>query len=210
MYRIVFLIKYNLKLKNTLNRIQKVIRSQNEQVLFEDEKSSKKKSQMLEKKTITLIAAAAQNDAIGKDNDLIWHISEDLKRFKRLTSGHTIIMGRKTFESMPKALPNRTNIVLTKNKNYHAEGAIVVTTIEEALNLAKEDSQPFIIGGAQIYSIFINHCNRIELTRIHHDFEADVFFPKIDTSKWNITKEEFISKTKDQPYNYSYISYDKK
>jgi len=193
-----------------LNRTQEVIKSQNEQVLYEDEISSKKKLQMLEKKKITLIAAAAQNDALGKNNDLIWHISEDLKRFKRLTTGHAIIMGRKTFESMPKALPNRTNIVLTKNKNYHAEGALVAKTIEEALTLAKEDSQPFIIGGAQIYSLFMDHCNRIELTRVHHDFEADVFFPKIDTSKWNISKEEFISKTEDQPYNFTYITYDKK
>ena len=180
-----------------MNRTQEVIKSQNEQVLYEDEISSKKKSQMLEKKTITLIAAAAQNDALGKDNDLIWHISEDLKRFKRLTTGHAIIMGRKTFESMPKALPNRTNIVLTKNKNYKAEGAVVASTIEEALVLAGEDNQPFIIGGAQIYSLFMDHCNRIELTRVHHDFEADVFFPKIDTSKWKISKEEFISKTED-------------
>ena len=193
-----------------MNRTQEVIKSQNEQVLYEDEISSKKKSQMFEKKTITLIAAAAQNDALGKDNDLIWHISEDLKRFKRLTTGHAIIMGRKTFESMPKALPNRTNIVLTKNKNYKAEGAVVASTIEEALVLAGEDNQPFIIGGAQIYSLFMDHCNRIELTRVHHDFEADVFFPKIDTSKWTISKEEFISKTEDQPYNYTYITYDKK
>ena len=193
-----------------MNRTQEVIKSQNEQVLYEDEISSKKKSQMLEKKTITLIAAAAQNDALGKDNDLIWHISEDLKRFKRLTTGHAIIMGRKTFESMPKALPNRTNIVLTKNENYKAEGAVVASTIEEALVLAGEDNQPFIIGGAQIYSLFMDHCNRIELTRVHHDFEADVFFPKIDTSKWTISKEEFISKTEDQPYNYTYITYDKK
>jgi dihydrofolate reductase len=193
-----------------LNRTQEVIKSQNEQVLYEDEISSKKKSQMFEEKTITLIAAAAQNDAHGKENDLIWHISEDLKRFKRLTTGHAIIMGRKTFESMPKALPNRTNIVLTKNKNYKAEGAVVASTIEEALVLAGEDNQPFIIGGAQIYSLFMDHCNRIELTRVHHDFEADVFFPKIDTSKWTISKEEFISKTEDQPYNYTYITYDKK
>ena len=161
-----------------MNRTQQVIKSQNKQVLYEDEISSKKKSQMLEKKTITLIAAAAQNDALGKDNDLIWHISEDLKRFKRLTTGHAIIMGRKTFESMPKALPNRTNIVLTKNKNYKAEGAVLASTIEEALVLAGEDNQPFIIGGAQIYSLFMDHCNRIELTRVHHDFEADVFFQK--------------------------------
>ena len=186
------------------------IKSLNEQVLYEDEFVFKNNSTMLKKKIITLIAAAAKNDALGKDNDLIWHISEDLKRFKRLTTGHAIIMGRKTFESMPKALPNRTNIVLTRNKNYKADGALVTSTVEEALDLAKEDNQPFIIGGAQIYSLFMEYCDRIELTRVHHEFEADVFFPKIDASKWNISKKEFVSKTENQPYSYSYITYDKK
>ena len=193
-----------------MNRIQEAIKSQNEHVLYEEEFEEKNSPKMLEKKTITLIAAAAENDALGKDNDLIWHISEDLKRFKRLTTGHAIIMGRKTFESMPKALPNRTNIVLTKNKAYKAEGAFVVTSIAEALALAEEDTQPFVIGGAQIYSLFMDHCDRIELTRVHHEFEADVFFPKIDTSKWRISAEEFISKSENQPYDYTYITYDKK
>jgi dihydrofolate reductase len=111
---------------------------------------------------------------------------------------------------MPKALPNRKNIVLTKNNTYKAEGAIVVSSIEEALAEAGDDSQPFVIGGAQIYSLFLDHCDRIELTRVHHEFEADVFFPKIDSSKWNIVSEEFISKSEDQPYDYTYITYDKK
>ena len=190
--------------------MQDDIKSLNEQVLYEDEFEFKNNSTMLKKKIITLIAAAAENDALGKDNDLIWHISDDLKRFKRLTTGHAIIMGRKTFESMPKALPNRTNIVLTRNKNYKAEGALVTSTVEEALDLAKHDTQPFIIGGAQIYSLFMVYCDRIELTRVHHEFEADVFFPKIDTSKWKISKKEFVPKTKNQPYSYSYITYNKK
>lgn len=193
-----------------MNRIQEAIKSQNEHVLYEEEFEEKNSPKMLGIKIITLIAAAAENDALGKDNDLIWHISEDLKRFKRLTTGHAIIMGRKTFESMPKALPNRTNIVLTKNKAYKAEGAFVVTSIAEALALAEEDTQPFVIGGAQIYSLFMDHCDRIELTRVHHEFEADVFFPKIDTSKWRISAEEFISKSENQPYDYTYITYDKK
>ena len=96
---------------------------------------------------ITLIAAASENNALGKDNQLIWHISEDLKRFKKLTQGHAIIMGRKTFESMPKALPDRKNIILTNNKDYKAQGAWVAHTIEEALKLTDKDSQPFVIGG---------------------------------------------------------------
>ena len=200
---------FDLK-RRTKSSIQEAIKSRNEQVLYEDEFIFKNNSTMLKKKMITLIAAAAENDALGKDNDLIWHISEDLKRFKRLTTGHAIIMGRKTFESMPKALPNRTNIVLTKNKNFKAEGAFIVSSVKEALDLAREDTQPFIIGGAQIYSLFMEYCDRIELTRVHHKFEADVFFPKINALKWNISKEIFIPKTENQPYNYSYITYDKK
>src|SRR6056300_41081 len=98
-------------------------------------------------KEITLIAAASENNVLGKDNQLIWHLSEDLKRFKQLTLGHAVIMGRKTFESMPKALPNRTNIILTRNKNYKAENALVAHTIEQALSFTGEDIKPFIIGG---------------------------------------------------------------
>lgn len=160
-------------------------------------------------RTLTMIAAAAENNALGKDNDLIWHISEDLKRFKRLTTGHAIIMGRKTFESMPKALPNRTNIVLTQKKDYTAEGAEVVHTLEDALALVKNDMQPFIIGGGQIYSLFMPLCDRIELTRVHHEFDADVFFPEIDTTAFEIISEERIEQSENQPYNYTYFTYQK-
>ncbi len=176
--------------------MQDDIKSLNEQVLYEDEFEFKNNSTMLKKKIITLIAAAAENDALGKDNDLIWHISDDLKRFKRLTTGHAIIMGRKTFESMPKALPNRTNIVLTRNKNYKAEGALVTSTVEEALDLAKHDTQPFIIGGAQIYSLFMEYCDRIELTRVHHEFEADVFFQKLIPQNGRSAKRNLSLKLK--------------
>ena len=127
-----------------------IIDKANEKLLFEAE-NDKKVSSTENTKEITIIAAAAENNALGKDNRLIWHIPEDLKRFKRLTSGHTIIMGRKTFESLPKALPNRHNIVVSKNKSYTAEGASVCHNLEEAMALAEDDSQPFIIGGGQIY-----------------------------------------------------------
>ena len=124
-----------------------IIRKKNEALLLDQDENIKTPHDMPKERTLTMIAAAAENNALGKDNDLIWHISEDLKRFKRLTTGHAIIMGRKTFESMPKALPNRTNIVLTKRKDYQAQGAEVVHTVEDALELVKEDLQPFIIGG---------------------------------------------------------------
>ena len=159
---------------------------------------------------LTMIAAAAENNALGKDNDLIWHISDDLKRFKRLTSGHAIIMGRKTFESMPKALPNRTNIVLTNKRDYQPEGATVVHSIEDALALVKKDPQPFIIGGGEIYRLFMPYCDRIELTRVHHNFEADVFFPEIDLNQWKEIAREEIKASEEQAYNYSYITFEKK
>ena len=184
-----------------------IIRKKNEALLLEKDETKKTSSYMPTQRTLTMIAAAAENNALGKDNDLIWHISEDLKRFKRLTTGHAIIMGRKTFESMPKALPNRKNIVLTQKKDYKQEGAHVVHTKEEALALVKEDLQPFIIGGGQIYSLFMPICDRIELTRVHHEFEADVFFPEIDLTTFEIIKEEFIAQTEDQPYNYTYQTY---
>ena len=158
-------------------------------------------------KEITLIAAASENNALGKDNQLIWHISEDLKRFKNLTQGHAIIMGRKTFESMPKALPRRKNIILTRNKNYKAIDAWVANSLEEALELTAGDSQPFVIGGGEIYQLFIKRASKIELTRVHHSFEADAFFPEIDTREWKLIFEEKKLSTIEQPYKYSYLTY---
>lgn len=186
-----------------------IIRKKNEALLLDQDENIKTPHDMPKERTLTMIAAAAENNALGKDNDLIWHISEDLKRFKRLTTGHAIIMGRKTFESMPKALPNRTNIVLTKRKDYQAKGAEVVHTVEDALELVKEDVQPFIIGGGQIYSLYMPLCDRIELTRVHHEFEADVYFPDIDLNEFEVIAEEYVSKTEEQPYNYTYLTYQK-
>lgn len=160
-------------------------------------------------KDITLIAAASENQALGKDNRLIWHISDDLKRFKRLTSGHCVIMGRKTFESMPKALPNRKNIILTRNTSYQANNAFVAHTVKQALKLADKDTKPFVIGGGEIYSLFLSVAVSIELTRVHEHFEADAFFPKIDMKQWNLTKEEKHTASFDQPFAYSYLTYRK-
>jgi len=106
---------------------------------------------------ITIIAAIAKNNALGKDNDLIWHLPEDLKRFKKITSGHHILMGRNTFESIGKPLPNRTTIIITRNKEYFKEGCLVAHGLEEAIEMAKEDEKIFIIGGAQIYKYAIEN-----------------------------------------------------
>ncbi|PHS07384.1 MAG: dihydrofolate reductase [Kordia sp.] len=157
---------------------------------------------------ITLIAAAAENNEIGKDNKLIWHLSNDLKRFKKLTSGHAIIMGRKTFESFPKALPNRTNVVITRDRNYTAENAVVVHSLEEALQITTEDSQPFIIGGGEIYKQALSIAHRIELTRVHHPFEADTYFPELNKSWKEIAREE-CHKDEKHEYDYSFITYER-
>ena len=141
------------------------------------------------KNNITMIVAAATNHTIGKDNQLLWHISEDLKRFKALTSGHAIIMGRKTFESLPKALPNRTNIVITRKRDYSAPGAHVCHSLEEALEMASGDLQPFIIGGGEIYKQALPHTDTIELTRVHKTFEGDAFFPEISPLVWECVQE---------------------
>ena len=195
---------------NIYTLTSQIIKQKNEGLLYEEEEILAEITPMAKTPLLTMIAAAAENNALGKNNDLIWHISNDLKRFKRLTSGHAIIMGRKTFESMPKALPNRTNIVLTNKKDYQPEGALVVHSIEKALALVKEDPQPFIIGGGEIYRLFMPYCDRIELTRVHHSFEADVFFPEIDLNQWKEIAREKVDATEEQPYHYSYITFEKK
>lgn len=128
---------------------------------------------------ITLIAAAGENNELGKDNDLLWHLPNDFKRFKTLTSGHYIIMGRKTFESFPKPLPNRTHIIITRNKNYNVpEGCFVVNSIEKALEICPKDETIYIIGGGEIYKQSIDIADCIELTRVHSTFDADAFSRK--------------------------------
>ena len=158
---------------------------------------------------ITIIVAASENDVIGNNNKLIWHLSKDLIRFKNLTKGHHVIMGRKTFESMPKALPNRTNVVITRNKNYTAENITVVDSLENALKVCKDDPQPFIIGGGEIYRIGLTYAKRIELTRVYHNFEGDTTFPQIDKNFWKEVKNINMFDIENHNYNFSFITYDK-
>ncbi|NER18855.1 dihydrofolate reductase [Spongiivirga citrea] len=159
---------------------------------------------------ITMIAAAAENNALGKDNDLVWHLPNDFKRFKQLTTGHFIIMGRKTFESFPKLLPNRTHVIITRQKDYQPENTIVVNSLEKALEVSKEDKQPFIIGGGEIYKLGLDVADAIELTRVHGTVEADTFFPEIDESKWDLVKEEFHPKDERHDFDFSYLTYHRK
>lgn len=169
-------------------------------------------SAIKKKSELTIIVAAGENNAIGKDNDLIWHLSDDLKRFKKLTSGHCIIMGRKTFESFPKPLPNRTHIVITRQPDYKApNGVIIVNSLEDALDASRKDQQPFIIGGGEIYKLAMPLVDKLEITRVHHSFEdADTFFPIIDTSIWKDVKTVFHDKDEDHDYAFSFITYLKK
>lgn len=170
---------------------------------------SQPKSATKKKNEITIIVAAGENNAIGKDNDLIWHLSDDLKRFKALTNGHHIIMGRKTFESFPKPLPNRTHIVITRQENYQApDGVIIVNTLEDALDAARKDPQPFIIGGGEIYKQSMAIADKLEITRVHHSFEdADTFFPEINHDLWIETKRELRKKDDKHAYDFTFLTY---
>ena len=160
---------------------------------------------------LTIIVAAAENDAIGKGNKLIWHLSDDLKRFKSLTNNHHIIMGRKTFESFPKPLPNRTHVVITRQTDYEApEGVILVNSLEEAIKASNSDSQPYIIGGGEIYKQAMAVADKIEITRVHESFDADTFFPEIDTSIWKETAHKFHTKDSKHDYEFTFLTYERK
>ena len=159
---------------------------------------------------ISIIAAIAENNALGKDNQLIWHLPADLKRFKKVTLNHHIIMGRKTFESLGKPLPNRTTIIITRNKNYQVEGCIVVNSLKQALEAAKSDQNPYILGGAEIYKQAIEIADELDLTFVHHKFEADAFFPEIDTTIWKETLREDFKADEKNKYDYSFVTYLKK
>lgn len=160
---------------------------------------------------ITIIAAIGLNNELGKDNDLIWHLPADLKRFKKVTTGHAIIMGRKTFESIGKPLPNRRSIIITRNILYKKEGCEVVHSLEDAIKLIQDQEHAFIIGGAQIYREAIEKklVDQLDITKVHQNFDADVFFPTLELSSWEeISEETFLPDDKNK-YTYSFLSYKK-
>ena len=156
---------------------------------------------------ITIIAAVAENNALGKDNQLIWHLPADLKRFKKVTLGHHIIMGRKTFESLGKPLPNRTTIIITRNKNYKQEGCIVVNSLSEAIEASKSDENPYILGGAEIYKQALEIADKLDLTLVHQSFEADAFFPIIDPFIWNVKERIDCKADEKNKFDYSFVTY---
>lgn len=159
---------------------------------------------------LTLIAAAGENNELGKDNDLVWHLPDDFKRFKKLTTGHYIIMGRKTFESFQEPLPNRTHVVITRKENYKKEGVVIVHSLERAIELTEDDPQPFVIGGGEIYKQAIDVADMIELTRVHATFDADTFFPEIDEKQWKLVAEEFHGKDESHNFAFTYLTYERR
>ena len=159
---------------------------------------------------VTIIAAIAEHNALGKNNQLIWHLPADLKRFKKTTLNHVVIMGRKTFESLGKPLPNRTNILITRDKNYKVEGCVVVNSLKEALETAtKEDENPFILGGAEIYKQALPFTDKLDVTFVHHQFDADVFFPEIDKTIWKETSREDLKADEKNKYDYSFVTFER-
>lgn len=156
---------------------------------------------------IIIIAAVAENNALGKDNDLLWHLPKDFKRFKEITSGHYIIMGRKTFESFPKPLPNRTHVVISRQKNYQPGGCIVVDSLENAIAACPENENLFIIGGGEIYKQSIAIVDQLDITQVHAAFDAEVFFPEIDMNIWKIESTEFHEKDEKHKYDFSFVKY---
>lgn len=157
-----------------------------------------------------MIAAVAENNALGKNNDLLWHLPNDFKRFKETTSGHYIIMGRKTFESFPKPLPNRTHIIISRQKEYEIEGCIVVENLEKAIAICPKDENIFVIGGGEIYKQSIDFADQLDITRVHHSFDADVYFPEIDLNIWELTSEIFNPKDDKHLFDYTFQIFTRK
>ncbi|WP_439881920.1 dihydrofolate reductase [Pontibacter sp. MBLB2868] len=156
---------------------------------------------------VSIVVATAENNVIGKDNQLIWHLPADLKHFKQLTMGHPILMGRKTFESIGKPLPGRTSFVITRQEDYQAEGCIVVHSVKEAIEQASQlDESVCIIGGAEIYRQALPMVDTIELTKIHHTFDGDTFFPEIKEQEWKVVAKEDHEPDEKNKYSYSYLT----
>ncbi|HET6992275.1 MAG TPA: dihydrofolate reductase [Bacteroidia bacterium] len=163
---------------------------------------------------ISIVVAASENNAIGKDNRLIWRLPDDMKFFKEKTVGHCVVTGRKNYESIPdkfRPLPERTNIVVTRSKNYHAPGAIVVHSMKEAIAKAKElgETDLCIIGGGEIYREFLPQTDIIWLTRVHHEFEAHTFFPALDATQWKITWREEHQADDKHAYAFTFLKYER-
>ena len=159
---------------------------------------------------ISLIAAFDKNQAIGKNGDLPWHLSSDLKHFKNITTGNTIVMGRKTFDSIGRALPNRKNIVLTRNLKWQYEGVVTINNVNDIFEICKNDSEIFVIGGAEIYNAFLEIATKMILSYVETEVkDADAFFPKFKSESWKVMDESEIIKEENDDFSYKIITLEK-
>lgn len=161
---------------------------------------------------LSIIVAKAKNNVIGKDNKLIWHLPEDLKNFKNLTTGHTIIMGRKTFESLGRVLPNRKHIVFTRNKDFKIDdkNVEVIHKVEDIIDIIEEKDEAFVIGGEKIYKLLLPYTKKMYITNINEEFDGDTFFPEIDLSDWTEIKKEKGIRNEKNNLDYEFIVYERK
>ncbi|MBL4905881.1 MAG: dihydrofolate reductase [Sneathiella sp.] len=164
---------------------------------------------------ISAVLAVSENDVLGSENTLPWRLSNDLKRFKKNTLGKPMIMGRKTFDSLPGVLPGRTTIILTRDKTYKRDGALIAHTIEEALDLAKKDAadrdvqEISIVGGGEIYRLFLSHIQRFYLTRVHTEIEGDTYFFPLPKTQWKTESSEFHEKSEKNEYDHTFFILDR-
>jgi len=160
---------------------------------------------------IIAIAAIAENHALGKDNNLLWHLPNDFKRFKTLTSGHFIIMGRKTFDSFPKPLPNRTHIIISRKSYQNTADVKYVKTLDQAFEICPKNEDLYVIGGGEIYKQSLPFCDKLELTYVHESFsDADTFFPPFDKNEWTLIFEEFHEKDEKHPFSFTFKTFVRK
>jgi dihydrofolate reductase len=154
---------------------------------------------------LSIIVAVAHNGVIGVNNTLPWHLPEDLKRFRALTMGHHIIMGRKTYDSLGRLLPGRTTVIVTRNENYKVEGALVAHSLEAAIALCEDDEEMFLIGGAELYQTGLKLAHKLYITEIELDVAGDAFFPKLVSTEWQETERE--AHTSEKGLKFSYVTY---
>jgi dihydrofolate reductase len=160
------------------------------------------------KPIISIIVAIAQNHAIGLNNQLLWHISNDLKRFKKITAGHTVIMGKRTLASLPNGpLPNRRNIILTDTEGEHFDSCETATSIPAALEMVSREKEVFVIGGGMVYTQFLSIADKLYLTIVNKDFEGDTFFPEIDASQWQLTETILVDDDPQNDFSYTFETY---
>lgn len=159
---------------------------------------------------ISIIAAVADNGIIGRDNTLPWHLPQDLRHFKSVTMGHPVIMGRKNYEDIGKPLPGRLNIVISRDKSFFAQGCVMAHSIEEAISAADTNEEVFVIGGAQIYRLFLPLVNKMYITEVHTEAKGDIRFPDFDKALWKTVSREDHKADNNNPYDYSFVVYERK